>query len=105
MLTTCSDAKAANVRMATSSPLNPPHMPSALPLGLLMSLAEEKPVQAGSPKLSSVELARKVEPLPLVEPAQTVVLAGCEEMLGATSTFTVTMACAVQPTESVAVTV
>jgi len=88
-------------------------MPSALPLGLLMSSAEEKPLQADWFWSLTVELARKVEPLPLVdqvlpqpallfldqeyvgdkpvavtekvavEPAQAVWLAGCAEIEGA----------------------
>src|SRR5262245_40708920 len=69
MLTTWPTLKALNARVATSSPLPPPYMPRALPLGLLMSYAELNPVQAGSPKSLSVELLRNVVPLPLVAQA------------------------------------
>jgi hypothetical protein len=100
-----------------------------------MSFAELNPVHAPSPELFCVEVCRNVAPLPLalhalpqppllcfaheydspepvaptvnvaVVPLQFVVLAGCAVIVGATSSDTVTLDCAVQPNESVTVTV
>src|SRR3954466_9752735 len=135
MLTACPSASAVKPRVTISSPLPPPYIPSALPLGLLMSLAELKSVQAGSPKLSPVDVERNVPPPPVADhalpqpplfcfaheydspgpeapteniavvPLQFVVLAGCDEMVGATPSITVTLDCDEHPTESVTVTV
>src|SRR5437016_6133595 len=115
MLAFCPPPSPPKSRVATSSPLNPPHIASALPLRLLMSNAAVNPVHAASPKLFCVEVCRNVAPLPLADhplpqppllcfaheydspdpdapaenaaavPLQTVVFAGCDEIAGAAS--------------------